>query len=79
MTMEWISVKDRLPEPGQLLWVAKTRTALTSVSGRDPDGYTVVEAVYYPSRKFPYSGDGPSVHFWMPRESPPAPPERKTL
>jgi len=65
---EWISVKRRKPKSGQMVWVACYRNRHKE--------YVVHEAVYNPDiEDFPFSGDGPSVRYWMPREDKPAPPK----
>lgn len=65
---DWISVKDGLPTGNQKVWVA-----LLKSEGKD---YFVRDAVYTPTSKYPFSGDGPSVVYWMPRQDKPAPPQK---
>lgn len=62
----WIKVTEYLPQQFQNVWIFLGNHKLRSVSS----------AVYNKEREpYPFSGDGPSVSHWMPREEVPAPPE----
>lgn len=74
---EWISVKQELPEDGQKVRIARIRSPRSSVSGPIAHSYIVRATTYSKDSEFPFGGDGPSVHYWMPRPDPPAPPEEK--
>ena len=65
----WVDVQKELPRDGQEVW--------TAVKRKYSKQYDIRQAVYAPTSDYPFSGDGPSVKFWMPRKGKPAAPVTK--